>query len=184
MTNRAYWASLAFAVAALLLLSFAAFAQAPVAVVAAAPSALSVALSNSLVALLAVAVPIVGTFLTLALNRLRAKWGMQAIAQNTSNTESDLAIALKAGITKTLPLIAAKGWASPDVRTAVLSEATAYLQQRFPDRAAQIVAAAQPVGPTAPAVPDTVAVKETLAARLPDAVAIAAASPATPPVTP
>jgi hypothetical protein len=132
-------------------------------------------LLNALTGVLVVVVPIVGGMATVALRKLAAKWGLEATAQDTANMESDVKAALNVGITKVLPLIEANGWNSPTVREAVLTEATDYLRQRFPDRTAQIVAAAQPGTPSS-----TTAITDTLAARLPDAMTVAAASPATP----
>lgn len=139
-------------------------------------------LLDTLVAVLVPVIAVVGGMVVVALRKLAAKWGMDATAQNTANMESDLKAALNAGIATALPIIETKGWASEAVRSAVLGVAAGYLRQRFPARSAQIVAAAQPAG-GAGDVPPFAAIKDTLAARLPEAIAIAAASPATPPAT-
>lgn len=132
-------------------------------------------LLNALTGVLVLVVPIVGGMAVNALRKLAAKWGLEGTAQNTANMESDIKAALNVGITKVLPLIEANGWSSPTVRAAVLAGATDYLRQRFPDRTAQIVAQARPGLESS-----TTAITETLAARLPDAMTVAAASPATP----
>jgi hypothetical protein len=141
---------------------------------------MNAALLNALVGVAVVVLPVVGTMIVQALRRLSAKWELQATAQNTANMESDLRTVLNVGIAKALPLIETKGWSSPAVREAVLATAADYLRQRFPDRTGQIVAAAQTPWEK---IPTAEAVIETLAARLPDAIAVAAASPATPPAT-
>jgi hypothetical protein len=188
LADRAYWAILLFFIA-LALLSVAAFAQPyppPGAVVVTATepaSALSVALSNALIAFLAIAVPVVGSFLTLALNRLRQKWDaeatvktLEAKAQNTANLNSDVHTSIAAGIAQSFAEIKAAGWNSTPVQTNILTRSAEYMQDHFPDRVAEIVGQVPTVGPAT-------VLKDVLAARLPDAVAIAAASPATPPVT-
>jgi hypothetical protein len=159
-----------------------AFAQVTTTTVGPAPSnAWSADLTNALIGMATVVLPIVGGMLVQALRKLAAKWDLEGTAQNTANTEADIKAALNVGITKVLPLIEAQGWSSPAVRMAILMGATDYLKQRFPDRTKAIVAAAQPASASDPAVPSAVAIKETLAARLPDAMTAAAASPATPP---
>lgn len=148
------------------------------------------AVANALAGVLVLVVPVVGGMIVMALRKLAAKWGLEGTAQNTANMEQDIKAALNVGITKVLPAIEAKGWNSPDVHAAILGAASDYLAQRFPARAQQIVAAAQPedvaTGSRAGTAPVTAsaAIKETLAARLPDAIATAAASPATPPAGP
>jgi len=147
-------------------------------------------LANALAGVLVLVVPVVGGMIVVALRKLAAKWGLEGTAQNTANMESDIKAALNVGITKVLPVIEAKGWNAPDVHAAILGAATEYLTQHFPDRSAQIAAAAQPRDTEIVAftgahpVPASAAIAQTLAARLPDAIATAAASPATPPAGP
>ena len=114
--------------------------------------------------------------------KLARKFGVEAIAQDKANMEAEILAVLKTGITKTLPEIEEKGWSSAAVRETILRQATEYMKQRFPDRVATIEAAVQPGDASRPVVSASVAVSETLAARLPEAIAAAAASPSTPPV--
>lgn len=139
-----------------------AFAQ-TAAVVAPEPSALSVALSNALIALLAIVVPVVGTFLTLALNRLRAKWGLEATAQDRSNLDTELKAAAAVGIAKVAPIDPL----TPVTHAEAVSHAAEYFVKRFPERTATIVAATGAF--TADETKDAVA--EMIAGRLPDVVA-------------
>lgn len=143
-----------------------AFAQTPVAATP-EPSALSVALSNSLIALLAIVVPVVGTFLTLALNRLRAKWGLEATAQDRSNLDTELKAAAAVGIAKVAPIDPL----TPVTHAEAVSHAADYFQQRFPERTAAITTAAGAFTATE----QKAAVAEMIAGRLPDVVATPAA---------
>lgn len=139
-------------------------------------------LTNALTAMAVIVLPVVGGMIVQALRKLAAKWDLEGTAQNTANTEADIRTALNVGITQVMPVIEKTGWNSAETHEAIIATATEYLRQRFPDRAAAITAAGQPpTGSTAPNVPSSVAIGQTLAARLPDAVATAAASPATPP---
>lgn len=154
--------------------------QLPCATSAAAPTS---AFAN---ALMTAAIPVVlavGAMAVQALRKLTTKWGFDASAQNTANMESDVAIALKAGITQVLPTIEQHGWNSPQARDAILGAATDYMRQRFPGRTAEIKAAAVSIpataGKDAPATGDA-AVIQTLAARLPEVAKTASESPATP----
>lgn len=148
------------------------------------------AFANALMAAAALVIPVVGAMAVQALRKLAAKWDLQGTAQDTANMEDNIKASLNSGIAKLLPEIAAKGWDSPTVRAAILSSAAEYLQQRFPDRADKIVTAAQPdsmkdgLTDDDHSVAPKTAIMETLAGRLPDAIASAAASPATPPVKP
>lgn len=126
------------------------------------------------VVLMAAAAAIAGT-ITRAGFALWKKWGFDATAQDKVNAESDIRTVLNAGITQVLPVIEQHGWNSKEAREAILTAASNYMRQRFPDRAAAIIAKGSTVGPET-------AINQTLAARLPDAVATAAASPATPPL--
>jgi hypothetical protein len=90
--------------------------------------------------------------------------------------ESDIRTALNAGIARVLPTIETKGWRSSETREAILDAASSYLQARFPDRATAIVGQAVAISDSAKAT----VISQTLAARLPDAISVAAASPATP----
>lgn len=124
------------------------------------------------VVLMAAAAAIAGT-ITRAGFALWKKWGFDATATDKANMESDIRTVLNAGITQVLPVIEQHGWDSKEAREAILAAASNYLRQRFPGRAATITA-------NAPAVGSETAINQTLAARLPDAIANAAASPATP----
>jgi hypothetical protein len=129
---------------------------------------------------LTLCVPPVAGILAGALWKLAAKWGFQATAQDKANTEAELQTALALGIAKAGPAIAAQGWDHIDVHSQVIARAVRYFLERFPDRAAQIETAAN--GPeTLSVTTKREAVSDTLAARLPEAMTIAAASPATPP---
>lgn len=139
----------------------------------------SVAFGDALATVLTVCTPAVAAILCGALWKLRAKWGLESTAQDKANLETELQASLKFGIAKALPVIRAEGWDSVDVHSAVLAHAANYFLSRFPERTATIA-------DTATAVSDSgvkAAVTDTLSARLPEAVAIAAASPATPPVS-
>lgn len=139
--------------------------------------------NNALTAILGASVTAIAGIIVAAGSRFASKLGYQATAQDKANLENDLTSAANVGITKVLPLIEAKGWSDPSVRDAILSEATDYLRRRFPDRAAQITAAAQPASaPGVSPVSSSTAISETIAARLPDAITKAAASPGTPEV--
>jgi hypothetical protein len=124
---------------------------------------------------LAVAVPAVGTFLALALDRLRAKWANQAVAQNTANLNQDVHTSIAAGIAQLPPDLAKAEWHDPLKQTAILATSASYMEQHFPDRVKEIT------GQIPSAVPSVV-LHEVIAARLPAAIAVAAASPATPDV--
>ena len=101
---------------------------------------------------------------------------LTASAQDKANLESDLQTALAFGVSKAIPAIQAKGWDHVDVHSQIVADAAEYFLQRFPDRAAAIAKSAGAAAET----PDD-AVADTLTARLPEALAVAAASPATPP---
>lgn len=151
------------------------------------------AILNSVAVVLAGVITVLGGMGVQALRRLAAKLNLQADAQvqtnialNQNNTEAQVATAIKVGVTTFLPLIQEKGWNSPEVHAKILEKATDYLAVHFPDKTAQILAAAQPVTGDAiekgtPAA--TAAVSETIAARIPQVITEIAASPATPPVT-
>jgi hypothetical protein len=156
-----------------------AFAQ----IAAPATNSWSPDIQNALNIVLLASAGAIASVITAAGVKWAKKLGVEVTAQNKANMEADLNAALKVGITSFLPMIEQKGWNSPEVRDAILSAATAYLRQRFPDRAASITAAAQPASAYDPKVSSTAAIGQTLAARLPDAVSVAAASPATPAVT-
>jgi hypothetical protein len=169
----------------LLLVALIGFAAPAVAdtIIAAPSSDTTVAFGNALTVVLTLCIPPVAAILAGALWKLAAKWGFQATAQDKANTEAELQTALAFGVSKAGPLIAAKGWDHADVHSEIVADAARYFLERFPDRAATIQSAANT---TADALSSTKteAVSETLAARLPEAVTIAAASPATPPVPP
>ena len=100
---------------------------------------------------------------------------LTASAQDKANLESDLQTALAFGVSKAIPAIQAKGWDHVDVHSQIVADAAEYFLQRFPNRAAAIAKSAGAAAET----PDD-AVADTLTARLPEALAVAAASPATP----
>lgn len=130
------------------------------------PSALSIALSNALIGLLAIAVPTLSTFLALALNRLKAKWALEATAQDKANMDVELRASAAVGVAKVAPL--------ENLTTAThdeaVSQAADYFQQRFPDRTATITAAANATTPGE----IKAAVSEMIAGRLPEVVPAAA----------
>jgi hypothetical protein len=148
-----------------------AVAQTPVIINTPADDPLTTALKQALIAILAVAVPAVGTFLALALDRLRAKWAVQAVAQNTVNLNQDVHTSIAAGIAQLPPDLAKAEWSDPKKKEAILLGGARYMVDHFPDRAAEIRTQ----------VPNSL--PDVLAARLPAAIAVAAASPATPDVT-
>jgi len=147
----------------------------------AVPSPTSVFIGDALNTILALLVPIVSGFLAAALLKLRAKLGFQATAQDKANMEAELQTALQFGIAKSLPAIKAAGWDNINVHSAVVADAANFMLERFPDRSVQIIKAAAPIGVLEPEQEPLDAVKDSLSARLPAAVVIAAASPATPP---
>jgi hypothetical protein len=120
-----------------------------------------------------VVVPAVAGFIVNAMAALAKKWGLEGVAVDKANMETEINAALKFGITAVLPLIQTDGWDSPKVRQLILDRATQYFRQRFPDRTDTILAAAGPSVTTSP-------VQDTLSARLPEAMTVAASSPATP----
>lgn len=149
-------------------------------------------LLNALAVFAAGVTTVVGGMLIQALRKLAVKLNLQATAQeqtnialNQANTETQVAAALKVGVTTFLPLIQEKGWNSPEVHAKILEKATSYLATHFPDKTAQILAAAQPVtGEVIEAGTQAAknAVSETIAARMPQVITEVAASPATPPI--
>lgn len=141
------------------------------------------AFENALLTALIPVVLAVGGMAVQALRRLQSKWGLEAVAQDKTNAEADLAVAMKAGISQVLPVIEQHGWNSPEAHDAIIGAASGYLKQRFPDRAAAIGASGAVAATSSNvAVSPDAAITQTLAARLPEAAAVAAASPATPPV--
>jgi hypothetical protein len=147
--------------------------------IAAPPSNTTIAIGNALTVVLTAAVPAVAAILSGALWKLWTKWGFQATAQDKANVESDLQTALAFGVSKAIPAIKASSWDNVDVHSRIVADAADYLLQRFPDRAAAIVTAAN--SDAGKLVPKYAALSDTLTARLPEAIAVAAASPATPP---
>lgn len=112
---------------------------------------------------------------------LAKKLGVDLTAQDQVNLENKLHVALNVGIAKSLPLITARGWSAGPVHEAILSTASDYLRQRFPDCAQKITLQAQSENEDDEPVSSTTAITQTLLARLPAAIKIAADSPATPP---
>ena len=164
--------------ASLVALAFPALADPPaILAIAAAPSDTTVAIGNALTFVATMCTPPVAAILAAALWKLADKWGFQASAQDKANLESDLQTALALGVSKTLPEIRAKGWDDVNVHSQIVAEAANYFLQRFPNRASAIGSSAGAVGPGTQAE----AGAATLMARLPEAITIAAASPATPP---
>lgn len=68
--------------------------------------------------------------------------GKKDTAQDRANMEGELTIALKSGLHTVLPDLLTKGWHDAGTRAEAIKVAVAYLKERFPDRAAQIAAAA------------------------------------------
>ncbi len=134
-------------------------------VIAATPSTLTVALGNALTVILMAAATAIAGVLTAVGVKLAAKLGLEATAQDKANMESEITTVLNFGINKVLPTIETRGWNVASVHDAILTAATEYLAQRFPDRVAKITAAADE--------PSAVAVRDTLSARLPAAMASA-----------
>ena len=135
------------------------------------------AILNILLMTLSVIAPVLTTVITGMLGQLWVRCRLQSAAVDKDNMERELHAALSVAITKVIPQIAREGWASPGVRSTILAEAADYFQRRFPDRTKQITVAA---GGPVYADPAS-AVAETLKGRLSEAIAIAAASPGTPP---
>lgn len=108
----------------------------------------------------------VATMASAALWKLYARFDKQATAQDRTNMEGEVAVAINAGIAmveQVVPDARAQGLASGKVRDDILSAAATYMRQRFPDRAAQISAAAD----NGTRLQDVhAAVQQTLAARL------------------
>lgn len=144
-------------------------------VVVTPPSTTTVFFGNVLTAVLSACVPVVAAIASAALWKLFTRLGFQATAQNKANLEADLQTALAFGVAREIPEIKAKGWDHLDVHNAIIAHAINFMLQRFPDRSAALAS---------PTIPQDVAVMESLTARLPEAMAIAAASPATPPAPP
>lgn len=90
---------------------------------------------------------------------------VQNATADAAKMESELQAALGRGFDAAATSIAAHGLTSDAARTAILTAATAYFQQRFPDRTAQIDAS------TPAAIAPAMAVAETLASRLGNIVA-------------
>ncbi len=150
-------------------------------VIAAPPSTTTVFIGNALTVILAACVPPVAAIAAGALWKAWTWFGFQATAQDKANLESDLKTALAFGVSKALPEIAAKGWDNIDVHSQIVADAANFTLDRFPDRATALTAAANSNQVIIGAISPIAAVQESLNARLPDAIAIAAASPATPP---
>lgn len=140
-------------------------------------------LNNALsIVLMASATAIAGIVTAVGV-KLAAKLGLQVTAQDKQNFEAEATTVLNAAIAKLLPLIETKGWDNRVVHEAILTSATNFLRERFPDRAAKLTAAAQPEDSDEP-VSSTTAITDSLAGRLPAVIAVAAASPATPRIRP
>ena len=150
-------------------------------IAAPATNAWSADLTNALNLVLMASATAAAGIITAVGIKLAKKFGVEATATEKANLEADITTALNVGITQVLPVIEKNGWDSPQAHDAIIATASDYLKQRFPDRAASIVAAAQPASAADPKVSSPAAINETLSARLPDAIATAAASPATPP---
>lgn len=117
------------------------------------------------IVLLASAAPL-ASIACMALWRLRAWLGKKDTAQDKANMEAEVQAAIGAGIaevSKVAPQIIADGITTPQARADVVDAAATYFRQRFPDRTAQISAAADN-GTRGPDV--HAAVQQTLAARL------------------
>lgn len=125
---------------------------------------------NVLIPLAYACVPFVASMLVWMLNRLAQKFGVQATAVNKANLETELHTSLNFGIQQVLPQIEQYGWKSPQVQSLILKTAAAYFHERFPDRSKSLGAKAT----------DTAPVFAALSGRLPQAVAVAVASPSTP----
>lgn len=97
--------------------------------------------------------------------------------QDQAKMETELQAALGKGFDAAAQAINTQGLTSDAARVAILTAATTYFQQRFPDRTAQIDAA------TPPSVSPAAAVAETLAARLGNIVAATAQQAAAQPAT-
>jgi hypothetical protein len=140
-------------------------------------------LIDALVGVAVVVIPVVGAMLAQALRKLSTKWHLEGEALDSAKLETEIRTVLNAGIAKVLPMIDAKGWNHPDVRAAVLAYAGQYMAQRYPDRAAAIIAESkQGTEPTMQT--DTAIIHDTLAGRFPAAMAQASEGPATPPIPP
>jgi hypothetical protein len=139
-------------------------------------------LNNALTIILGASAVAVAGIITAAGTALARKLGVDFTAQQKANLNADVTTALNVGITQNLPAIEAAGWSAASVRKAILADATAFLQQRFPDQATAITNAAQPPSASDPKVSAEAAISKSLAARLPDAISVAAASPGTPAV--
>lgn len=150
-----------------------AIAQTPPVIVA---TSTSVVFGDALAAVLTICVPTVAAILSGALWKLWTKFGLEATAQDKANMETELQAALAFGVAKALPEIKARGWDSVDMHSVVLADAATYFLQRFPDRT-KIIADAAGIIPMREV---RSAVTDTLHARLPEALAVAATSPATP----
>jgi hypothetical protein len=147
-------------------------------------STTAVFFGNALPVVAAACIPPVAAILCGALWKLWAWCGFKASAQDKANMSQEVQVALSLGVSKAIPIIAARGWDSVDVHNEILAGAARYFLQRFPGRSAAITAAAQPTSDTpGPAVSPTAAVTDTLRSRLTDAITTAAASPATPPAS-
>lgn len=104
----------------------------------------------------------VATALTGALWSLWTKLDKQATAQDRTNMEAEINAAIGAGIA-VMPKVVADGITTPAARADILTAATTYFRQRFPDRALQIASAAN----NGDRVDDVhAAVQQTIAARL------------------
>lgn len=121
--------------------------------------------------LLGVAITALTPFIVAALVAVTMKlWkllGLKATETDKANMEQDIAAAIGVGVRVVLPQIMRRGTSAlsdPAMLSAIVKEATAYLQERFPDRAAQIIANA----------PDQMseveAIRQTIGARLPNVI--------------
>ncbi len=140
-------------------------------------------LQNVLMAAITAGVTALASVITAVGVTLARKLGVELTAQDRVNMDSELHTALSFGIAKSLSMITEHGWSSASVHDAILLAATDYLRQRFPDRAQKLTDQAQSEHEDDEPISSTVAISQTLLARLPQAIARAAASPATPPAS-
>lgn len=169
----------------LLLMGFVHAAEVVTPVVAVpASSETQVWFGNALTGVLTLAVPYIAWLVGQLIQKAAAYFGIKASAEDQAKMDSELKVALTQGFAGATALIDDKGWDHVDVHSHVLASALNFFLQRNPERSTKIATAAGVANPAEPSPAKDAAVTQSLLARLPDAAASAAASPATAAVKP
>jgi hypothetical protein len=145
------------------------------------PTTLGDVLHDAMISTIIAAVPVITWYAKIALQKLALKLHLEGVVTDDATKEQQLIASIKVGIVSADSEIKQHGWDSKIAKDAILAVATDYMMQRNPQRTQTIIDAATPAGqPSLSPLNEKAAVAQTLAARLPETVALVAASPATP----